>query len=108
MCRRQHGTAFSSYAQIARADLHISAGAELIERFASSPDHERHFCRVCGSKLSYAASHAPELIRIAAGLFDDPLDVADSFHCYCASAASWYQISDSLPRFSADVPAPSS
>lgn len=101
MCRRQHGTAFSTYAQVERLGLRITRGEELIDTFVSSDRAERQFCATCGSKLFYLAHNSPEIIWVAAGAFDDDPQMRCSYHIFTASKASWYEIADDLPQYAA-------
>ncbi|MGR8921808.1 MAG: GFA family protein [Gammaproteobacteria bacterium] len=101
MCRRQHGTAFSTYAQVAREQLEIEQGEELVADYASSADVERSFCATCGSKLFYRSSSLPEYVWIAAGLFDDDPGIESGYHIFVGSKAPWFDIADDLPQHEA-------
>src|SRR5262245_27216927 len=70
MCRKNTGSALSGAARLAAADFAFLKGADLVQRYESSPGVFRAFCKVCGSR---APSHwAPgNLVFIPAGLFDD-------------------------------------
>ena len=43
MCRKAHGAAFASYAEVEARDLHITRGQELVSRFRSSQAAQRSF-----------------------------------------------------------------
>ena len=101
MCRHQHGTAFSTYAQAPADALAITRGAELITSYASSAGAERQFCGRCGAKLFYRAKAMPAFVWIAAGAFDDDPGIRCSYHIFTASKASWFEISDDLPQHAA-------
>jgi hypothetical protein len=98
MCRRQHGTAYSTYAQARAADVEITRGAELVRSYASSPGAERRFCATCGAKLFYAAHAMPEYLWVAAGALDDDPGIAIGQHIFVASKAPWFEITDDLPQ----------
>ena len=99
MCRRQHGTAFSTYCQIVTAGLEVRAGADRVRSFASSPGIERCFCAECGSKLWFITADAPDTLWVAAGALDDEPLVQASSHIFAASKAPWYDICDQLPQY---------
>ncbi len=98
MCRRQHGTAYSTYAQARAEDVTITRGAELVRSYASSADAERRFCGTCGAKLFYATRAMPEFLWVAAGAFDDDPGIRAGHHIFVASKAPWFEISDDLPQ----------
>jgi hypothetical protein len=102
-CRKQHGAAFATYAPVARRRFRIGAGEDLLVSYASSAAVQRQFCRCCGSSLFWSTSAQPETISIALGTLDDDPGGRPEAHIYAASAASWYEISDPLPRFAGDV-----
>ncbi len=101
MCRRQHGTAFSTYAQAHADGLTISRGAELVASYAASAGAERQFCGRCGAKLFYRAKAMPAFVWIAAGAFDDDPGIRCSYHIFTASKAGWFEIADGLPQHAA-------
>ncbi|MGB1885522.1 MAG: GFA family protein [Gammaproteobacteria bacterium] len=100
-CRRQHGSAFSTYAKTASRDLEICTGLDLIQCFQSSPHATREFCRRCGSKLFYRSQSAPNQVWLDAGCLDDDPGVGVSQHVFVASKAEWHDICDDLPQHSA-------
>jgi hypothetical protein len=105
-CRKGHGAAFATYAQIASADLRFTSGGELIRRFRSSADVHRSFCGVCGSNLTFEWSETPHTLWIAAGAFDDDPGVRAGCHIYVDSKAPWYPIEGALPQYPEGLPDP--
>ena len=98
MCRRSHGAPFSTFGRIRRADLEITAGAELLTRFASSEPVERSFCARCGSRLFFRHAALPDHEFVAIGSLDDDADVIVEAHIFAGSKARWYTIQDGLPQ----------
>ena len=101
MCRKQHGTAFSTYIEIAAAGLHWLRGAEQVQAYASSPGVERRFCSICGSKLVIATTDRLDHLWVAAGALDDAPPLAPQCHIFVGSKAPWYAIHDNLPQHEA-------
>jgi len=101
MCRRQHGSAHSTYVQADAAAFAFVQGGEHVRDFASSPGVVRRFCALCGSKLTFVTAALPDRIWIAAGFFDDDPHVRPSYHIFVAAKAAWYEIGDDLPRHAA-------
>lgn len=103
ICRRASGGPFDAGAAIPSEDFRFLEGEELIQRYESSPGVRRGFCRVCGSRAP-SKSRDRELYFVPAGLLaDDPGEVP-MLHIFVASKASWWHITDDLPRFEKWVP----
>lgn len=101
MCRKAHGAAFATFAQVPKRALRFTRGDDGIARYASSEAVERTFCRRCGSNLTFAHRAAPDSIWVAAGTLDDDPGVRPSHHLFVGSKAPWYEITDALPRHEA-------
>src|SRR5829696_5160513 len=59
MCRKAHGAAFGSYANVKNEDFALTAGEDDIAGYESSSEVTRTFCRHCGSTLQFIGSKAP-------------------------------------------------
>jgi hypothetical protein len=103
MCRKAHGAAFGSFLHADGRGFRWTAGAPLVERFESSADSFRAFCRVCGSNLPVLEDDDTHAI-IPAGTLDDDPGIEPIVHIHVASKAPWYEIADSLPQFDAYPP----
>jgi hypothetical protein len=97
MCRKHHGTAFATWAVAPVAGFRITAGADAIERYASSPGMHRSFCRHCGSVVP-ERNEAFGVVIAPAGNLEGDLGLEPQFHMFTASKAAWYQIEDDLPQ----------
>jgi len=102
-CRKANGSAFESGAPVPAADFTLRAGGELIQSYRSSPEIERAFCRVCGSRVP-SRSRDGTLYFVPAGLLDDDPGVKPALHMFVGSKAPWWDIRDDLPQFEAWVP----
>ncbi len=77
--------------------------------YESTPGYRRGFCRVCGSPIlnraepnyRLVASHPQTLdeFGIALGTLDDDPGVRPECHVFVGSKASWFEITDDLPRY---------
>jgi len=104
MCRKAHGSVFTTWAKVRREDFSYSAGTEYLVEYQSSPEVTRSFCRRCGGRFVYDwPSVAPEYLWVAAGTFDDDPGMRPACHIFVDSKADWYEITDSLPQY-ADYP----
>lgn len=103
-CRRASGTAFSANADVRRADLRLTRGAELVREFESSPGAFRAFCGRCGSPVYKRFEAEPERLRVRLGLLEEDPGLRPRAHVFAADKAPWYPISDSLPQFAERIP----
>jgi hypothetical protein len=104
-CRRAQGTPFATNLPVARSAFHLDHGAELLTEYESSPGKKRAFCSRCGSPVYSRRDEIPDVLRIRAGLLNEPLSVRPQAHFCVASKANWWAIDDGLPQF-ADAFAP--
>jgi hypothetical protein len=105
MCRRAHGTAFSTFAGCAAADFRWTAGTERVRTYRSSDAVERTFCDACGSRLTFRFAPLPDRRWIAAGTLAGDPGIRPSAHIFVASRAAWAEITDDLPQFAEFPPA---
>jgi hypothetical protein len=79
MCRKQHGAAAGSYANVPSAGYVIERGAALVTEYASSDEGRRGFCSVCGSTLFWRSTQEPDCIAVTLGTLEPeyagPVDV---------------------------------
>ncbi|HEX3916075.1 MAG TPA: GFA family protein [Caulobacteraceae bacterium] len=104
MCRRASGAGFATNMAVATADFRVTAGADRLKSYASSPGKERLFCADCGSPIISRTDAAPGMVRVRAGTLADPADTRPAFHFHVASKASWLPITDDLPQYPGDRP----
>lgn len=98
-CRKAQGTPFATNTPVATAAFQWVSGAELLTFFESSPGKQRAFCSRCGSPIFSQRDSLPGVLRIRAGLLNEPLSVMPQAHFHTASKANWWPIEDGLPQF---------
>lgn len=103
ICRKLSGSAFGTYAHVAKKDFRLVSGEELMTGYESTPGSTRKFCKVCGSSAPGQAPYLPT-VSIAAGLFDDDPGVKPMLHVFTSSKAPWWEITDNLPQHEKWVP----
>lgn len=103
-CRHAQGTPFATNIPVAVAALQVE-GAELLTEFESSPGKLRVFCRRCGSPVWSRRVDLPDVVRLRAGLVNEPLANGPLAHFHAASRSNWWPITDGLPQFDASGPA---
>ena len=99
MCRKSHGTAFSTFARLTAADFRIVAGADHVRAYRSSPPLERSFCDTCGGRLTIRFDGMPDTVWVSLGTLDEDPGVAAHAHMFVASKAPWDEISDAVPQY---------
>ena len=97
-CRRAQGGPFATNIPVEAARLRFESGEAQLQRFESSPGKRRVFCARCGSPVFSERDSLPGIVRIRAGLIDEPLGTRPGFHAHVASACDWWPIADGLPR----------
>ena len=98
-CRKAHGAAFSTFADVPSSALHIVAGENEVRRYRSSPQVERAFCGTCGANLTFRFDGMPETVWIAVASLDTDPGKRPSGHIFATSKARWFEISDDLPQW---------
>jgi hypothetical protein len=97
MCRRQHGAAFSTYAEFNPDDFSWVSGEDLVKVYETIPGRGWCFCSVCGSSL--AGTEEGKVTMVTLGTVEGDPGVRPDSHVFVGSKASWHKITDELPRF---------
>lgn len=103
-CRRAQGGPFATNIPVQAAALRWLGSTETLQRHESSPGKFRVFCRVCGSPIFSERLNRPGILRLRAGLLDEPVTSRPELHMHVASKASWWSIDDGLPQHAAGYP----
>ncbi|MEZ9198166.1 GFA family protein [Shewanella sp. 10N.286.54.B9] len=98
MCRKLHGAAFRTRAQINTADWRTIQGKQFIKFYESSPGEHKGFCAECGSSLYTKFDANPNVLGFPLGTLDTDPKVTPSRHIFVGSKAPWYEIADDLPQ----------
>ena len=78
------------------ANFAVSSGEPAAYR--SSPKALRHFCRNCGTPLTWRATANPRLVDVSIATLDDPAAIEPTLHLWTESQIAWFEIADHLPR----------
>lgn len=103
-CRKASGTAFAANADVRRVDITFDGGLDGVREYESSPGKFRAFCSGCGSPVYSRTAADAERLRIRLGLLDGDPGRRGLVHCWVASKAPWFEITDQLPQFDAAPP----
>lgn len=99
-CRKAHGSAFGSYANIKKDQLRWVKGLPMVKYFPSSENVLRGFCQNCGSNLLWISKTHQEAISMLLGSIelDESQHVTVDRHIFVGSKANWFEIGDSIPQ----------
>ena len=98
MCRKIHGSAFATYVHAPTGGFRWVRGEDRITRYESSPGFVRAFCSTCGS-VTPTPNQDKQAAFLPAGNLAQDCGVRPQAHIFADSKASWYRITDDLPRF---------
>jgi hypothetical protein len=104
MCRKAHGAAFATYAQLGRRRLRLLSGGDGLRTFASSEGVTREFCGRCGSQLFWSRDDRPDVVCIAVGTVEGDPGGRPEAHIFESDRACWVEIGDALPRYARGIP----
>lgn len=102
-CRKAQGTAFASSVPVPVARFTLVSGADKLKCYRASAPKGRYFCAECGSPI-YSRIDGAETLRLRAGSLDAPVALVPAAHIFVADKASWFDITDDLPRHPAREP----
>lgn len=97
MCRKAHGTAFSTHVIVKPEQLRWTAGDSL-RRFESSPGAFREFCPECGTHLLVHGQSGDGTLAVPAGTLDGKPPLTIIGHMFTEELVPWYAIVDDLPQ----------
>lgn len=99
-CRKAQGAPFAANIPVDTAALQLQDEQGLVEEYESTPGKLRAFCRRCGSPIYSRRPDTPGVLRLRAGLLDEPVASAPDAHAFVGSGAGWWpRPDDGLPQF---------
>ena len=104
MCRKAHGTTFSTILPVTKSGFHWVCGEQLLHHFESSPGKRRWFCSRCGSQLISTRDGNDDSLLLRAGCIDRGYDSQPVAHGWVEFMAPWDRITDDLPQFKRGFP----
>lgn len=99
MCRRAHGAAYVAWVGVVRGQFRFLAGEDRLERYRSSEEATRSFCKTCGSTMFFESTRWPNEIHIARAAISGDIDKEPMAHVFFDDRAPWSLVLDRLPRF---------
>lgn len=101
MCRKFHGAAFSTFAEVNNTHITFVSGEDYLQSYRSENDAVRKFCKCCGSSLIFESrfNRQANTFEIALSAFDDIVHVEPNAHIFVESKVDWFTPKDSLPKY---------
>jgi hypothetical protein len=100
LCRKHHGSLFSTGLGVAREHLQWRSGTEDIVHYRATAAFERPFCRHCGSTVP-GVTQDDGFLHVPAGLLADDPGARPRSHIFVASRSPLHTIADTLPQHAA-------
>jgi len=98
-CRRLHGAAFATFAEVESKKFRYLSGKENIKIYASSKSNSRVFCENCGSNIMVIVEGIPDFLYLSMGAVDGNPNHPESYHEFVGSKAPWHEITDDLKQY---------
>ena len=99
MCRRAHGTAFSTHTIVRPDQITWASERSALVKFESSPHAFREFCPTCGSHVLVHGQTGDATLAIPLGLIDGDPPATILSHIFVEACVGWHQIRDDLPQY---------
>ena len=96
-CRAATGSAFKPIAGIEREKVEVTDGRDALLIVGDDLLNDTR-CAECGSLL-FSVVHDGEYVHVALGSLVDGPSVRPTKHIFVGSQASWFELTDDLPRF---------
>jgi hypothetical protein len=98
-CRAATGSAFKPFAGIEREKLEVTDGSDGLLVYGEEGLNDTR-CGTCGSLL-FSVVRDGAYVHVALGSLVDTPGIRPTHHIFVGSKASWFEITDDLPRFEA-------
>jgi hypothetical protein len=99
MCRKFHGAAFATFAEVRVENFTWIKGQEFLKSYFADNGTERKFCFDCGSSLIFVPSNDKgDVIEFSIATLDSEVENKPDAHIFTESKAGWYDITDELPQ----------
>ena len=100
-CQRQSGSAFSTLAVVNREHFTIVEGEPALytdNETSSGAKVSRYFCGNCGSPIYSDMENRADIVAVKAGTLDDTSYYKPTYHLWCESRQSWFELAEGLPQ----------
>jgi hypothetical protein len=95
-CRRAHGAAFASYAEVSPNQFRFISGEELIGKYGEGKG-AYCFCTKCGSNIG--AFWEGRIVEVTLGTMNGDPGIRPEYHQHVGSKAPWHEITDDKKQY---------
>ncbi|MGJ8693407.1 MAG: GFA family protein [Thalassotalea sp.] len=102
MCRKFHGAAFSTFAEVKEKNITWLSDKKHLKSYLAENKSERIFCRECGSSLAFISTYNKQdkSIEIALATLDSGDETLTvNAHIFTEAQVNWLSLSDNIPKF---------
>ncbi len=100
-CKRWSGAPFLSWSLFNKSQFQWVKGKP--GTTSVTPAVNLHFCKSCGSPLTFEFTDTSEIIGTTTGTLDEPEKFSPTRHNWTSSELSWIHNLDTLPRNTGDA-----
>ena len=104
-CRRLHGAAYATFAEVEATSFRYLSGEGQIKAYKSSPDSDRVSCSNCGSNILVTTKSHPQYVYLSMSAVDGDPAHPPAYHAFVGSKAPWHEITDDAPQYEGAPPA---
>ena len=101
-CQKQSGAPVVAWFAIAPTGFRYISGTP--KEFRATDHATREFCGNCGTYLVFREDDPSATLGVNTATLDDPTRVPPDFHIWHASRITWFETSDTLPRYAKGKP----
>jgi len=102
MYRKFHGAAFSTFGEAKTENFHWIKGEDNLKNYLVPNGTHKQFYNNRGSSLVFIPSYDTDnVVEFSLGTLDTTIMLKPDAHIFTKNCASWYEIKDDLPQFSA-------
>jgi len=98
-CRAATGGPFAENLIVDVDNFRLTAGADGLAKWESSPQKFRYFCGTCGSPIYSHGEKTKRIVSVRGGTLKQDPGIRLAYHAFVASKAPWVEISDDRPQF---------
>ncbi len=104
-CRRLHGAAYATFAEIEAARFRYLSGEDQVKVYKSSPGTDRVSCSNCGSNILVTTKSHPQYVYLSMSSVNGDPAHPPAYHAFVGSKAPWHEITDDAAQYEGDPPA---
>jgi len=98
-CRKAQGGPLATNVPVPESAFTLQDEGRLLRSYESTPGKHRVFCGRCGSPVLSRRDAVPGVVRIRAGLINEPLNSGLAWHAFAGSKCNWWPIHGDVPRY---------